>query len=182
VRPRCQPCTQRGRKCHYLAAASETRLQAIKRENKALRTQKSPYERLVEIIKSVSEQDASDLLARLRSGADIETLVSHATNGNLLLQLFVAPETRFRYEFSYDKRMPASLWVQDNAYLRSPIYDPGSIYPSSGPSSTPLGAGTSGAQNTAIETIYLRPFHAAEVVDPRLADLYISAWTTVQQQ
>ena len=174
MRPKCQPCTQCGRKCHYLAAASETRLQAIKRENKALKTQKSPYERLVEIMKSASEQDASGLLARLRSGADVETLVSHVTNGNLLLQLSVAPETRFRYDFPYDKKMPASLLVQGNAYVQSPIYNPRSVYPSSGHSSKSLHEGTSGAQNTSVETI-----HLAKVVDPRLADLNISTWTTV---
>lgn len=130
-------------------------------------------------MKSVSEQDANDILVRLRSGADIETLVSHVTNGDLLLQLSVAPETRLRYDFPYDKKMPANLLMRDNAYLQSPIYDPESVYPSSGPLSIPLHADTSGEQNTSVEIIYLRPFHAAEVVDTRLADLDISAWTTV---
>jgi hypothetical protein len=179
VRPKCQPCTQRGRKCHYVAAASETRLQALKRENKALRSQKSPYESLIEVMKSVSERDASDILARLRFGADIETMVSHVTNGDLLLQLSVAPETRFRYDFPYNKRMPASLLMQSNAYLQSPIYDPRSVYPSPGPSGIPLHASISGSQNTPVGAIYLRPFHVAEVVDLRLADLNISAWTAV---
>lgn len=130
-------------------------------------------------MKTASEQDASGILAKPRSGADIETLVSHLTTGDLLLQLSVAPETRFRYDFPYDKRMPTSLLIQDNVYLQAPIYDPRSVYPSSWPSSMPLNAGTSGAQITSDKTIYLRPFHAAEVIDPRLSDLNISAWTTV---
>lgn len=179
VRPKCQPCTQRGRRCHYMAAASETRLQALKRENKALRSQKSPYERLIEVMRSVSERDATDILARLRSGADIETLMSHVTNGDLLLQLSVAPETRFRYDLPYDKRMPASLFTHDNAYLQSPIHDLRSVYPLTGRSDMPPHTRTSNGENSLEVTIYFRPFHAAEVVDPRLADLNISAWTTV---
>ena len=69
--------------------------------------------------------------------------------------------------------------MQGNAYVQTPIYNPRSVYPSSGHSSKSLHEGTSGAQNTSVETIHLRPFHAAKVVDPRLADLNISTWTTV---
>lgn len=186
LRPKCQPCTQRGWKCHYIAAASETRLQALKRSNQALRSEKSPYQTLVEILRSAPERDANGILARLRSGADVETLVNHVTDGDLLLQLSVVPESRFRYDFPYDKGMPTSLLTDDNAYLRSPIYEPESVYPpcvsvdlSQCPRSIPGHGIASHARKFPDEMIYMKPFHAAEVVDSRFTDLNVAAWTTV---
>ena len=53
--------------------------QSLKREHNSLRSRKSNYQLLFDVMQSASEQDARDILARLRSGTDIETLVSEGT-------------------------------------------------------------------------------------------------------
>lgn len=144
-------------------------------------------------MKSVSEQDARDILQRVRSGADVETLLSHVADGDLLLQLSVVPETRYRYDFPYISKMPASLLAGDNPYLHSFIYEAAAIYPSSKQPKilreSSLQPNTSSRSNTMThpqeaeremyETVYLKPFHAAKVVDPRLSHVNISSWTSV---
>lgn len=137
-------------------------------------------------MQSVPERDATAILAKLRSGADVETLVSHIVNGDLLLQLSVAPEARSRYDFPYDKRMPANLVIEENTYLLAPIFEQSFTYAPSAQANLPRAAestwpshSSAPSQVATKETIYLRPFHAAEVIDPRISDLNIASWTTV---
>lgn len=144
-------------------------------------------------MQSVGEADARDILARLRSGTDVQTLVNQVESGDLLLQLSVAPETRFRYDFPYNKRMPVGLATDNNAYLRAPIYAAACLHPSSAQSNiekeTPCRGNTGlisdsvshsqGAQPIMDESLYLMPYHAANVVDARLSSVKISSWTSV---
>lgn len=144
------------------------------------------------------ERDAQDILARIRSGTDIETVLSHVATGNLLLQLSVVPESRYRYKFPYISKMPTNLLTDDNLYKRPLIYEGEAIYPSSDEQgivgedarmegarmegAAPAPAPPShmeGADPSEHETIYLKPFHAAEVIDPLLESVKPSLWTSV---
>jgi hypothetical protein len=90
-----------------------------------------------------------------------------------LLQLAVTPETCLRYEFPYIKEMPQSL-TTDNPYLDSIIYESTSLY--SSPPERPLPP--DGAPSN-YQSPYLKPIHAAEVVEPKLSAAKPSHWTGV---
>ncbi|KAH7109611.1 putative C6 transcription factor [Dendryphion nanum] len=192
-RPKCSFCIRRELECRYEAITEETRLQALKRKYDDLASRRSPYEELFGLMKSLSERDAQDILRRLRSGTDVETLVNHIATGNLLLQLHMVPETRYRYEFPYISKMPLNLITDDNPYLRSFIYEPSTIFPtpnqSQMPRQSPVHLNKSlesdriprprDGEHGTYETVYLKPFHAAEVIDPRLSHVKVSSWTSV---
>lgn len=186
-RPTCKECIKRNTKCRYERFPTETRLQGLKRKVNELNSRKSPYEQLFELLKSAPEQDSREILSRLRQGTDVESLVSHATDGNLLLQLSVIPETRYRYEFPYISTMPVSLVTNDNPYLQSHIYEAAAMYASSGRSVIPSQSQPSLKTNSVQQahktygTVYQKPFHVATVVEPRLSQVKVSYWTSVCQ-
>lgn len=190
--PKCTECVKRDLECWYETDTGETRLKGLKRKIEELKSQKSPYETLFDLMKSVPEKDARDILKRIRQGADVETLLNHMADGDLLLQLHVVPETRYRYKLPYISTMPANLLVGDNPYLSSFFYEAEGIYPldgvpeisrQSGPSSQPGKSGKMPQLPKAgpgpYEDVYQKPFHAATVIDPRISKAKLSRWTSV---
>ncbi|TDZ32162.1 Nitrogen assimilation transcription factor nirA [Colletotrichum spinosum] len=88
----------------------------------------------------------------------------------------VTPETRLRYDFPYRSEMP-EFYIRDNPYLDSLVYEAASLYSANEISGvSPPDRDT---ETQAIQSIYLKPFHAAHVAEPRLTDADISSWTTV---
>ncbi|KAK8070395.1 hypothetical protein PG997_010598 [Apiospora hydei] len=89
----------------------------------------------------------------------------------------------------YRSEMPAEFIV-DNPYLNSTLYKAASLYHDNSASSTlphhvaatsdhggnPHKPGTAAAEP---QSLYLKPFHAAHMVDPRLSDARPSLWTAV---
>ena len=138
-------------------------------------------EEVFELLKNLPGQDAQDVLQRIRSKSDLETILNHIKAGDLLLQLAVVPETRFRHDFPYRSEMPED-YVPDNPYLDSLIYEVTSLYSSDGSSGRLNQKSNGNVANLRLEedqSLYLRPFHAAEVFDPLLSDAKLSSWTTV---
>lgn len=150
------------------------------------------YEELLNYIESTSEAEAHEILTRSRSGASVETL-DHVAAGDVLLQLTLTPETRYRYDFPYINKMPEDLVTSNNPYLRSTIYESAALYPASrqsvtvGDSSRHASADPITRQRPRLEgtdlasysSLYMKPFHAAVVMDPLLTDVKISSWTSV---
>jgi hypothetical protein len=131
---------------------------------------------LFEILGSLSDDEAEHVFRRIRSGADVTTILNHVKVGNLLLQMAVLPETRFRYTFPYRSEMPEEI-VINNPYMDSKIYEVASLY-----SNAPEPAASGHARDTGsdeYQNLYLKPFHAAEVIDPLLTSVKISSWTRV---
>lgn len=93
------------------------------------------------------------------------------------MELAVAPETRFRYEFPHRAEMPAE-YIVDNPYLSSTLYKAASLYDDTS-SLTRHNAAASDQETTELQSLYLKPFHAAHMVDPRLSDARPSMWTAV---
>jgi hypothetical protein len=91
----------------------------------------------------------------------------HISIGDILLQLHVEPETRYRFVFPYKTQMPASLQSPNNPYLQSLLYE--TTFSQSFPSST----------DEKYRPQYLRPLLAAKIVDPRLDSVKPSMWTNV---
>ncbi|KAK8103262.1 hypothetical protein PG984_016408 [Apiospora sp. TS-2023a] len=175
-RPTCRRCLKRSIHCRYREVVTP---ETLKQTAHDLRDRGSANEEILQLLGNLPDQEAHDVLARLRSGASVSTIVNQVQAGDLLLQLAVAPETRFRYEFPYRAEMPAELHVNvDNPYLDSTLYKAASLYDNTTPLTRQNAAAT--GQGTAdLQSLYLRPFHAALMVDPRLSDARPSLWTAV---
>ena len=192
-RPTCTKCTQMSTECHYeTVSTGETHIQALKRKYDELRTSTSPYEELFEHLKSLHEKEGQQILRRIKAGADVDTLLSQIRDGNLLLQLALVPETRFRYEFPYISRMPEVLLQGENPYLQTILYEPTAVGLSpnlnvrSGAASTTITADTVAPSSykalgsSDYQSPYKMPFYAAELVEPLLGSIKSSQWTSVK--
>ncbi|KAF5549290.1 nitrogen assimilation transcription factor nit-4 [Fusarium mexicanum] len=181
-RPACRRCLQRKLACIYVARPGETRSQALNRcshetcEGSSQRS--SVYEELVGLLKNLPEQDAQAILQRLRSGTDTASVANQARAGNLLLQMAVVPETRLRYEFPYRSDMPKELEL-NNPYLNSMLYETASLYSQHQTSGATLPGHLASLGSEEQRSPYLKPFHAAQVFDPLLSDVKVSAWTSI---
>lgn len=168
----CSICVSRGVDCVYeTSTGHETHTQALKRKYAELNGHKSTHEEIYEILRTRPEEEAKEILARIRNGDDARSILRQIREGDVLLQLELVPETRYRYEFPFIKEMPAFLQHVDNAYLNSLVYEwarKGSQAPEQS---------TGGA--TEQETAYLKPYCAAELVEPRIDTIKPSNWTAV---
>ncbi|KAJ8129557.1 hypothetical protein O1611_g4074 [Lasiodiplodia mahajangana] len=170
-RPSCRRCATRRIQCHYVTQPGETSGQALKRKYDELGDRAAAHEEMFDLLRTLPEQDAQNVLQRIRSGTDIVSIIDHVRAGNLLLELTVAPETRFRYQFPYRSEMPADCLLNNN-YLDSMIYEGASLLSQSDRPGLP-------ARLADYQSPYLKPFHAAEVVEPLLSDVRPSLWTSV---
>ena len=73
-------------------------------------------------------------------------------------------------------------YVPKNPYLDSLIYEGASLYDTDGFSgcwehATSVSFGN--LRSGEYQSLYLKPFHAAQVIDPWLSDVKISSWTAV---
>ncbi|KAG9495310.1 hypothetical protein J7337_013548 [Fusarium musae] len=181
-RPACRRCLQRRLACFFVARPGETRSQALNRcthETSEGSSQRSRvYEELVGLLKNLPDQDAQAILQRLRSGTDAASVVNQARVGNVLLQMAVVPETRLRYEFPYRSEMPKEFEL-NNPYLNSMLYETASLYSQHQTSGTILPGHLASLGSEEQRSPYLKPFHAAQVFDPLLSDVKVSAWTSV---
>ncbi|KAJ4369798.1 hypothetical protein N0V83_005562 [Neocucurbitaria cava] len=103
-------------------------------------------------------------------GADVESVLRHVKDADLLIQLTLVPETRRRYTLPYSSSMPALLLVPDNPYFSSPLYEAPFEQ-----ASTPSSSGSSIANSEQ----YFKPHHAAEIVEPLLDHVCAKDWTTI---
>ena len=127
------------------------------------------FEQLFQAVQFRPEAEASAIFKRIRSREDCESLLRHISVGDILLQLHVTPETRYRYVFPYKMQMPASLQSPNNPYLYSLLYETTFMEQQA-------------LQSSAYEKYrpqYLRPLLAAEIVDPRLDAVKPSMWTNI---
>lgn len=155
--------------------------QALRRGYSDLQDRSEAHEELIELLRNLPEEDAQSVLQRLRSGSGVKTILNQVKAGDLLLQLSVSPETRFRYQFPYKSQMPQE-YIIDNPYLDSLIYEAASLYSSSQQPKPSMSTGTSRTDNletAEYRTLYLKPFHAAQVVEPLLFNARPSLWTTI---
>ncbi|KAH8666968.1 hypothetical protein BX600DRAFT_511851 [Xylariales sp. PMI_506] len=180
-RPACRRCTQRRIQSNYAALLEETPSQALIRDTGELAKKKAVYNEVFQLLKNLPEQDVQGILQKIRSGVDIATILRHAKVGDPLFQLAVTPETRYRYLFPYISEMP-EYFVPNNPYLNSAIYEASSLYVSAEPPTLLQSSATAVGSNLntpEYQMIYLKPFHAAQVVDSQLSDAKPSRWTTV---
>ncbi len=159
--------------CEYATAPAETYVQTLKRKFDEVSDRNEVLEELPELLVRMPEAEAFDIVRRLRTVRDVEKVVRHVKDGCLLLQLSLSLETRLRYTFPYVADMPIRLCAADNPYLASPVYE--SAFVNIAPNSAlPLDTLANEYQCP-----YTKPYHIAELMDPRFAKLRLSRWTTV---
>lgn len=185
-RPRCNECTRRNSDCEYDAGGDETPGKALKRRFVDLEDKVNIYEQVYAILRSRPQHEANSVFKRIRTGDDPQSILRHVEHGDLLLQLRVVPESRYRYEFPFMSPLPARLQTQDNPYLGSLIYEweverPRSPVRSPKRRGKQLETNRSGSEEftTPGPGPYVKPFHAAEVHDPLIDSAEPSKWTDV---
>ena len=75
LRPACSACQQRGAACNYETADGLTRVADLKHKNHLLTARLFDLERILSKLRSENDNQASNTLARLRIGDDIEGIL-----------------------------------------------------------------------------------------------------------
>ncbi|KAI2615137.1 hypothetical protein GGR54DRAFT_642636 [Hypoxylon sp. NC1633] len=174
-RPRCSVCIERQTPCEYTTLPTETHLRAQKRKLTDLEMKCQAYEDLFGILRSRPDNETAQVLNRLRSGDDVQTIVSAVQDGDLLLQLAFKPDLRFRYEFPYLRDMPLHLSQWHNPYLESILYEKTGILWTLPPAYLDA---LKNVENE-VQKMYLVPYHTVELDDPRISSMNVSSWTKV---
>ncbi|KAK6212032.1 hypothetical protein LQW54_005561, partial [Pestalotiopsis sp. IQ-011] len=73
--------------CQYASQPGETSVQALKRNYETLRHQETTHTELIDLLKSLPDQEAQIVLQKLRSGSDVAVIVGQVKAGSLLLQM-----------------------------------------------------------------------------------------------
>ena len=117
-------------------------------------------------------------------GADVDSIIRQVQNSDLLLQVPLVPETRLLFEFPYRTQMPAAIQRSNNEFLGSLMYEA-----ICAEDRLPAEGGDGQQQQRRQDELdalakryppqYLRPYHAAKLVDPRLGMADVTRWTQV---
>ncbi|KAK9420218.1 hypothetical protein SUNI508_06747 [Seiridium unicorne] len=132
------------------------------------------HEKLYEILRNSHDDDAAMISRRIRSGEDVEQLVRSVQEGDLLLQLSLRPEWKFRYDFpSNFQQMPSNLSRWPNPYLESKCL-------LRWPDSPATNGDSPSIDEVAHEDrMYVVPYHAAGLADHRLDMIDLTRYTTI---
>ncbi|KAH7191735.1 nitrate assimilation regulatory protein nirA [Fusarium flagelliforme] len=168
TRPRCGVCQTKNRECAYQGPPSET----LKRKQAELEASHAGLEEVMSAIQRRPEAEAKAIFDRIRAGADAQSILRQIRHGDILLQLHLEPETRYRYEFPYKSQFPEVLSAVNNPYLGSLLYEGARV----GASDTNL---TLSSADEKYQAQYLRPYHAARIIDSRFDEVKPSQWTNV---
>ncbi|KAK9800140.1 hypothetical protein SCARD494_01933 [Seiridium cardinale] len=158
----CSPCKRRGTTCEY-RAVSEVQVHKL-----------NAHEKLYEILRNSHDDDAAMITRRIRSGEDVEQLVRSIQEGDLLLQLSLHPEWKFRYDFpSSFRHMPSRLSRWENPYLDSKCLIRWPVSPAA------TGDASSIDQVAHEDRMYVVPYHAARLADRRLDMIDLTRYTAI---
>ena len=176
ARPACSYCVTAGINCVYTtSSATETHAQALKRKLSETASRETTYSQIFDHLRKRPEPEACEIVKRIQDGTEPESILSYIRDGDLLLQLALAPECRYRYVFPIVQEMPVFLLRPDNPYLNSRVHEwmeNGSL----GTQGLVLANHPCRAES---RSTYDKPYHAAELVDPLLSTVKPSEWTTV---
>lgn len=135
--------------------------------------QLAKHEELYKLLQHRSRPEALTILHRIRAGSDVESILRFSADGDLLLQLGLTPEARYRYGPHLEEDTPRLFSDPDDPYRLAPLLD-SSVRPSS-PGPEPRGRAH--GQSPSPGDIYEKPFHTASFVDSRLHPPNLLQWT-----
>ncbi|QIX02099.1 hypothetical protein AMS68_007616 [Peltaster fructicola] len=180
----CENCRKRKQKCSaerpknvecvYETIASETHGKAVKRKHTELEARHREYEDFIKLLHTAPETEVATLLQQLRAGATIDTLLTRMQSAELLTQLSLVPETRYRYVLPVTATMPALLDNPLNPYINTLVYEL---------TLNQLKQGEDVQDDPTEQTLehqpFLTPYHAARVLAPNLRSTRASMWTSI---
>lgn len=181
-RPSCRQCARYGVECVYDTLGSETPGEARQRRLGELQSRAGLYEELFGILRTRPERDIAAVVARIRAGADVEDVVRFVKEGDVLIQLSVRPQAEHRYSFPYRRAMPSVLLNDPNIPYTSSLLARGGGDGGDGGDDTRPGSlcdDDAAAVDPETWRMYRVPYHAAELVDPRISSVRASRWTAV---
>ncbi|EGU73866.1 hypothetical protein FOXB_15623, partial [Fusarium oxysporum f. sp. conglutinans Fo5176] len=120
------------------------------------------------------EAEVHEIIRRIRAGSDAETVAHQLGTADFLLQVQLKPETRCRYQFLYSPSMPSYLQTSTNPFIHTLIHEWNENDHAGTASVPPLWE-----SEEKCKAQYLRPVHAASIVDSRMDEIIPSQWTTV---
>ncbi|KAF5596564.1 nitrate assimilation regulatory nirA [Fusarium pseudocircinatum] len=169
ARPICSQCRARRSECVYRATPDTDY-----RDKYEALLESHPAAVVYRAIQTRPRPEALEIVRRIQAGVDAETLMRQLSSADLLLQVQLEPETRSRYQFIYSPLMPTYLQTDDNPFMKSLIHEWSTrddVVSIASPAFTDTDLG--------YRAQYLRPHHAATIVDSRLDEIVPSKWTTV---
>lgn len=182
VKPKCGRCRKRNLDCVF----QEPTKDALRRRLDELKDTDSATLDIFRALQARPEREAADIFRRIRAGVDPANIMRQISAADIMLQVQLKPESRFRYDFPYRPQMPLVLQTPDNPYLQSIIYERSYC---SGPPALPAPADAASTQSPGpqpgkndderLHAQYLAPIHTATIIDPRLNAVKPSKWTTV---
>ncbi|KXX83211.1 Nitrogen assimilation transcription factor nirA [Madurella mycetomatis] len=176
-RPVCFMCQANGRKCVYINAnPAESRSAALKRKHDEARDHVSALEELYALLETRGQQEVNEILRRLRAGSDVESILRYVKAGDLLLQLRLAPEARFRYCFPDFANWPTVFRDPEDPYLTTQLLD---VSPTTHPQARISSLPSPPFDTCTSPHVYHMPYHTAHVADPRLTSVKAAKWTSV---
>ncbi|KAF5703906.1 nitrate assimilation regulatory nirA [Fusarium mundagurra] len=125
-------------------------------------------------IQTRPEAEVHEVVRRIRAGADAETVAHQLSTADPLVQVQLEPETRCRYQFLYSPLMPSYLQTPSNPFIHSLIHE-WNENDHAGNASVPRLS----ESEEKYKAQYLRPVHAASIIDHRMDEIVPSKWTTV---
>ncbi|GAB1312659.1 Zn(2)-C6 fungal-type domain-containing protein [Madurella fahalii] len=175
--PVCSACVANGGKCVFISAdPAESRSAALKRKFDEIRDRVSAQEELYALLRTRDQTEVNEILRRLRAGSDVESILRYVRDGDLLLQLRLAPETRFRYCFPDFANWPTVFNDPEDPYLAAQLLD---IDPAMHTRSQIASLPSPPLDTSIPPHVYRMPYHAAQIADPRLASVRAARWTSV---
>ncbi|KAA8619912.1 Zn 2 -C6 fungal-type DNA-binding domain protein [Pyrenophora tritici-repentis] len=115
-RPVCLECVRRSTSCHYAARSTETQGQALKRKYDALQSENEAYAELFSLIRTRPDNESFEILRRIKLGTDVRDILKHIKEADLLIQLNLRPQNRFRYTLPFMSTMSARISHPENLY------------------------------------------------------------------
>jgi len=123
-RPVCLECVRRSTSCHYATRSTETQGQALKRKYDALQSENEAYAELFNLIRTRPDDESFEILRRIKMGTDVRDVLKHIKEADLLIQLNLRPQNKFRYTLPFISTMPTRIPHPENLYYAPSLVGP----------------------------------------------------------
>ncbi|KAF4446096.1 Zn(2)-C6 fungal-type DNA-binding domain protein [Fusarium austroafricanum] len=172
----CSTYVKRGIPCEYPEDDEQTS-RVLKRKLADTEERLQTHEELESIMQSKRNEENLAIIGRLRNARDVRSVLQYIKDGDLLLQMSLAPETCHCYTFPLVSEIPLFLHQRNNPYLRSHTYK--CVNELAPEEQRADHGGNSQIAQGGFEAQYRAPYHAAKIVKPRLESARPSNWTLV---
>lgn len=164
--------------CEYFSEPGETNVGSLKRKYNQLLQQRSAVDEVYALLGKCDESQVQSVVRHIRQGVEPNAILRQIKEGDVLSQVSLVPQTNLRYDFPFLKDMPVELLQPDNPYLNSLLCD------STLQRNSPLDQAAKFptiSRLTKPQSPYLKPYHAATLVEPLLDNVQPSKWTSVSK-